>query len=528
VIVPHRLHAPRQDGAVLAEPSLADVPSLLADNRRRLTAASPSCPGLSFEELRGRARQAALAAAQDYHRRAGEPIPAGDSTSLLLAGHQPELFHPGVWIKNFALYRLAREHGATPVNLVVDNDTAKTTLLRLPTTEGQPAGLFRKALVPFDRFEGEAPYEERVVHDEELFAGLPGRIASLVRDWNYAPLLPAFWEEVARQTQRTPLLGERFAAARRVFERRWGCLNLELPVSVLCQTEPFAWFACHLLTNLPRFHALYNEAVHQYRRQYGLRSRNHPVPDLATEGDWLEVPFWAWRRGQPGRGRLFARLTPSAIELRAGKDSWPAIPADQELRPPMLAAWQDLERQGLKVRSRALTNTLYARVFLADLFVHGIGGGKYDELTDEIIRRFYGFEPPRFLVLSATLLLPLPRLPVRPESARRLAHDLRDLHCNPQRHLADSVAEAADLGRQKEAWIVREPADRHERRERFRVLRDLTRRLEPYMVDREKALRQEIARCQQQLAAKEVLERRDYGFCLYPEAELRAFCTRFL
>ena len=86
------------------------------------------------------------------------------------------------------------------------------------------------------------------------------------------------------------------------------------------------------------------------------------------------------------------------------------------------------------MRSRALTNTLYARLFLSDLFIHGIGGGKYDELTDELIRRFYGCEPPEFLILSATRLLPLPAPPVRPEDHRRLVRELRDLHWNPQRH----------------------------------------------------------------------------------------------
>ena len=45
---------------------------------------------------------------------------------------------------------------------------------------------------------------------------------------------------------------------------------------------------------------------------------------------------------------------------------------------------------GCKVRSRALTTTLFARLLLADLFLHGIGGGKYDELTDELMRRFFG------------------------------------------------------------------------------------------------------------------------------------------
>ena len=50
-------------------------------------------------------------------------MPDASADSLLLAGHQPELFHPGVWVKNFALNGLARRHGATPLNLVVDNDT---------------------------------------------------------------------------------------------------------------------------------------------------------------------------------------------------------------------------------------------------------------------------------------------------------------------------------------------------------------------------------------------------------------------
>src|SRR5262249_45745914 len=146
------------------------------------------------------------------------------------------------------------------------------------------------------------------------------------------------------------------------------------------------WFACHLLAHLPRFHAVYNDCVHDYRRQYGLRSRNHPVPDLAVEGDWLEVPLWAWRRGQHQRGRLLVRQHDQRLDLRVGAETGPALP----LEPAgIVRAWQELEPRGFKVRSRALTNTLFARMFVADLFIHGIGGGKYDELTDAIARRFY-------------------------------------------------------------------------------------------------------------------------------------------
>ncbi|MCI0461610.1 MAG: hypothetical protein L0Z62_32065, partial [Gemmataceae bacterium] len=392
---------------------------------------------------------------------------------------------------------------------------------------GTAEQLFHIESIPFDLWLGEAPYEERVVHDEALFASLPDRVGAVARDWPFRPLLPVLWDEVMSQARRTPLLGERFASARRTLERAWGCHNLELPVSVLCGTDSFAWFACHLLAELPRFHALYNETVRRYRRAHGIRSRNHPVPDLAAEGDWLEAPFWAWRVGESRRGRLLVRLTGSALELRAGTTTWPSLPRPAQ-GAEMIAAWRDMAADGFKVRSRALTNTLFARVFLADLFVHGIGGGKYDELTDALIRGFYGLEPPAFLILSATLRLPFEREAGGSEHCRGLQLQLRDLHWNPQRYLSSQDAAVTSLLAQKRSWQAQQPADRRERRERFEALRALTGKLRAFVAVREDELRQELAVCELLQRSAGVLGRRDYAFCLHPEERLRPFCTRFL
>ena len=70
--------------------------------------------------------------------------------------------------------------------------------------------------------------------------------------------------------------------------------------------------------------------------------------------------------------------------------------------------------------------------FLADLFIHGIGGGKYDALTDELIRRFYGLEPLEYLILTGTLRLPVPVYPVTQDDRHRLQRLARDLHYNPR------------------------------------------------------------------------------------------------
>jgi hypothetical protein len=527
-----RLRAPRENGAVVAEPPLAEAGALIARNRQRLGQLPGGLLGRPWAELRRQAIQEALAAAQAYLQHAGEPLPERCQTSLLLAGHQPELFHPGVWVKDFALHGLAARHQATPINLIVDNDTAKATALRVPAPAADDVLAYHIASIPFDRWSGEAPYEERAVRDESLFASLPERVRPLTRGWGFVPLLEGFWRDVLTQTGRTSLLGERLVAGRRALERRWGCHNLELPVSALCRTDSFAWFTCHVLMNLQRFHGIYNACVQDYRKRYGIRSRNHPVPELARLADWLEVPFWAWRTGQQERRRLFARPSANGIELRAGEDAWPTLPCGTDRETAALVvAWRDLEQRGLKVRSRALTNTLFARIFIADLFMHGIGGGKYDELTDEIIRRFYGIEPPGFLVLSATLLLPLPAYPSRPEDAQDLARRLRDLCYNPQRHLdgqGHTAGAVHDLVSQKQAWISRRPVTAAERRERFQLLRQLTEKLRPFVAGQEAEIRQHLLRSERELEANAVLHRRDYAFCLYPEALLRPFCTRFL
>jgi hypothetical protein len=535
---------------MVAEPPLAEAGRVLDENRRRLAQSDISILGRSLPELRHQARLAAVTAARAYLLDAGEPIPSTDGASLIMAGHQPELFHPGVWVKHFALNGLGRRQGVTPISLVVDNDTVKSAALQVPDVIEPPPSLdeFRPRVmsVPFDRWTREIPYEERTVQDEDLFASLAERIP---QGWGFVPLLHAFWPEVCRQSRRTNLLGERLVAARRAWERRWGCHNLEVPVSRLSRTEPFAWFACHLLAELPRFHAVYNGSVHDYRRAHGIRDHSHPVPDLATEGDWLETPFWAWRADQPRRGRLFARIGQRSLELRAGNDELPSlllstqysVLSTQHSLPstecssldaePCVAAWQDLERRGFRVRPRALTNTLYARLFVTDLFMHGIGGGRYDELTDEIIRRFYVIEPPAYLVLSATLLLPFTVYPARAEHCRRLARDARDLHWNPQRHLGTAFTPNAALRKladQKRDWIERRPTDRQQRRERFRMLRELTEGLRQSAAEPERRLLRKLTLCQEQLQVNAFLQRRDYAFCLYPEALLRPFCTQFL
>jgi hypothetical protein len=504
-----RLRAPRDHGQILAIPPFDQVGELLESNRRALSSARLPSAGKSLDELRALARQELTAISARYHKEAGEPAPQTSSHLWLVAGHQPELFHPGVWFKNFALHRLAQQHGAASLNLIVDTDTVKPAILHAPH-EG------RIARVTYDRSTLETPYEERVVEEEATFAELPQRMKPITEHWGFEPMLDAFWRDVLAQTKRTPLLGERFAAARRGVERRWGVVQCEAPMSRVCQTEAFAVFACSILNDLPRFQASYNQTVQEYRRTHRIRSHRHPVPDLAEDGDWLEAPFWAWRRGQGRRSRLFVRPSGANWELRVAGEVWPSMPAC------CLGSWQALEARGFKIRSRALTTTMFARLFLADLFLHGIGGGIYDELTDRILERHFAITPPAYLTVSATLLLPFARFPGAVDRQRDLTRHRRDFIYKPERFI-ERNAMTEPLIQAKEDWIRRSGATHADRAERFERIRALNDRLADHVRPDREHLEREIEEVDRQVAWHETVSRRDFAFCLYPENMLRSY-----
>jgi hypothetical protein len=481
---PRRFRAPAGNGEVLADPPFSEVPRLAAENRRRLDRADVVIGGLPLRELRALARREAFEFAHVRHEPAS-PRRGSPDAPLLVAGHQPELSHPGVWVKHFALNGLARRLGGAPLNLIVDNDTLKTPALRVPHVSGGPkAGT---ELVPFDRLDGEVPYEDRPVLDRELFRSFPDRVAAVMNSWGYTPLLPAVW------LPNTDTVGGAFTAMRQGREWAWGCDNFELRVGRLAQTEAFRRFAAHVLADLPRFAGVYNAAIRAYRAVNRIDSANHPAPELAAG----EAPFWA-RTGPDGR------------RARATAASDPA-----HLRP------------------RALTLTLFARVCLGDFFVHGIGGGKYDEVTDAIIRDYFGVEPPTYQVLSATLHLPLPGFPATETDVRRQDRLVRDLHWNPQRHLNGENAsrpEVRKLVDERAALVAAEPpCGEHEaRRAWFRKLQALTERLRPFVRGQDTLAGSARERMAAEAAANTVLRRRDYSWVLYPEEALRPFLQRFL
>ena len=90
---------------------------------------------------------------------------------------------------------------------------------------------------------------------------------------------------------------------------------------------------------------------------------------------------------------------------------------------------------------------MFARLVLSDIFIHGIGGAKYDQLTDAIVRRFFGVEPWEYLVATATLKLPLPRHSIEEADMARIDQMLRELRYHPELYVDATMRRRASWWR---------------------------------------------------------------------------------
>src|SRR5690606_34577690 len=135
------------------------------------------------------------------------------------------------------------------------------------------------------------------------------------------------------------------------------------------------------------------------------RSTAHPVRNLEFEEDLTEVPLWIYADDSPQRRGAWVRRQGGVLEISDRQRLSIRLTHATDTRAAA-AELAGLCGPHFKLRPRALLTTMYARLMLSDVFVHGIGGAKYDELGDEITRRLFGIEPPDLMVVSATMLLP--------------------------------------------------------------------------------------------------------------------------
>lgn len=495
-LVRERLRTPAGPLDVLCEPAsmLSYLRSAVADWNRRVE--TVEVDGVPLAE----------------HRR-GLRGSLGLFEPLIVTGHQVEFFHAGVLAKVVAADALAKRLAAEALFVAVDSDTPKS--LRLESVQelhGRP----RRVEVLIPGLDPARAMESQPRLERSIWMDFFARVAEFIPSYESSALrefVAGWMDSNANDLEVADAMGRGHEAVQTVL----GLCVPHLRLSRLCETAAYHAFLRQIIVDSERFVRVYNAAQQRYRDQHKVRSVQRPVPPLQVAGERFELPFWHLSE-EGRRARVFWDRTGRRLSL--AEESSGAIDHGGEiLLGEPGAAWAH------RIRPRALTLTLFLRMFLGDAFIHGIGGAKYDEITNEIITAFFGIAPPPMACVSATLHLLAPGDAAAMPDRRVIERAVRDIRYNPQRYLADVPPEwsarRAALIRRGEELRREDRLNRAARREVHRALRAMNEELllrQPWRVaelsqaaERERAMEQE----EQLRASREAF----YG--LHPLGRLR-------
>jgi hypothetical protein len=287
--------------------------------------------------------------------------------AVIAAGHQSECWHAGILAKPLWVQALAARDRSTPVHVVVDQDGFDGMSVEWPFR--RPDGWWgvrghrfgsadesRSGLrVPAFRPRAADPGEGAPDH---VTAGLAALHAALARH--------AGEPDAAMQGARAML----------EVALPW----LETPrvvrASALMRTALAGRLLERMLDDPARCASTFNEALRQAPRA---------ARPLQVRGGEPELPVWLVATDG-------TRRRAGASEVRQARDT------------------------GGTILPRAFLMGALARTALADRFVHGLGGGVYEPVTDRWLRAWLGWSPPGHDVVSASVRMQLP-LPASPATS---------------------------------------------------------------------------------------------------------------
>ena len=451
--------APRGDGELLIWPEPATMLRQTWENHRQLGETSVQVLGIPLGQLRHWLR-----------RWMGHPH---DHQPIIATGHQTELYHPGVWVKNAVIDTAARRIGAVAIHFAVDTDAPKHLHYHWP---GGELVLTDDPSLRQARWSGllHCPTTNHV-------AQLLAQTQDARKHWNFLPVWDDFFGKLEELSRHQPGdLAAVLTHAHHAVDRKLEMQQQMLVASPIWRTKAYLAFVYDICQRPTEFATLYNAALAEFRSTQGISDPGRPMPDLQLLPDTCEVPFWLDDLSIQQRQR--ATLVPNgahwALQTPDGqqfvftphpKDGWNA--AEQ------LASWLSFHK--LRLAPRALTLTTFLRMLVVDQFTHGIGGGLYDQVTDRLIQIWYGITPPAFSVATATLYFPaatshqqVDLLPLRQEErwlrqnalGQRKLDYVRQIAAAPRRSVARAtifaqmhreLKQAVSISAALEAWRQR-------------------------------------------------------------------------
>ena len=512
---------PKNNSEIFVFPAIDCIPDLVRKNKHKIHTYTFEINGIPFMVLRDKIREELIYKAKHFSERMQSLFRSETNTSDVFAwnsahkivseentcgmqgvnthtlnysslrnipivqtGHEPILYHPGIWIKNHLVQHIVKKINGIGINMVVDNDAYNMGFAYIPDLSGKPPSVQKVHLVEgMHRF----AYEEISLGSVDPIQNFGTNVLNLLKrdDSNVIGkkviadmqlMFKVFINGIVECYRRgCTNMAELLTAARMSLEKEFCITNLEIPVSLISDSEGFLQYFLHIVRAADRFAGIYNRKLGEYRIIHKIRSKANPLPDIKVIENTVELPFWIWKKGEQ-RERCFVIHDGESMKITNGSDVFVVLSRDKSVEENIVML-KDVVKSGVKIRPRAITATMFSRLFFSEVFVHGIGGAKYDTITDEIIREFFRVEPPAFITISATFFLPFHIDNSADDSLRLLQHEIRDMVHNPENYASEGIRNDSEfkkkLAGKKEILNIIRKCGKEQKRECFYKIKEL-------------------------------------------------------
>lgn len=409
---------------------------------------------------------------------------------IIATGHQAFVWHPGILAKDIAAAVAAEHFQAQTLHLVVDQDVHPSLTLDLPAvcTDSGELAIRELSLGTHDP----AAWDVPTGYAEPLDAETLHRAANHARDAE----IPTLAEELRTLAGYTyASLAEQLGALTVRLMQPWtGPMPLML-VSDLVGWQPYEQLIADMLADARRCVRCYNRAA-----------AAHPQAGMTPLGamrEVVELPLWAVRAGQ-SRQTVWADLSDRA-GLLVFKDGQP------------------VDRDVWLILPRALTLTAVMRSSGCGLFIHGLGGGEYERITEQWWREWQEQTLSPMAVVTADVRLQWDETVVPVADAEQLRRAIWFAHHLP--HNVDRVLGLEGPLAQAKRQVLQRMAQSNDRPEKaglFERLHEINDALCDAHAEAVEDAEQRVESARQGLRNRMLARRRDWPFVTYPSTSLEA------
>lgn len=360
---------------------------------------------------------------------------------FFFSGHQPDFCHPGIWFKYYLLHIIQQNPDPVSFNIGIDYETINSIELNIPCFEKyifkKNCALDLRSSENIVSFKASKPSSDEW---KEFIKNIFSYAGSL-KNKNISDNLNKFYNVSLTALNNAENLYDFLTLSRRLYD---GLQYNEFPGRLLCKLRSFLDFFMSISHNIKEYHKIYNSLLKKYRVDNKIRNKANPFPDLTEDKEIYELPFWYI--DQYGlRKRLFINnandlICEDHILIKNIKDV------------DMLYSLMD--KNNSFIVPKALTLTSFIRLKLADFFIHGKGGSKYEIVGNNIIKDFFKIPPPDFATCSISLGLDIKNKPYDKKAHEEINEKIKLFGSNPEKIMEGAINTATDeLATKKRSFL---------------------------------------------------------------------------